>query len=115
MLNLVLTTIQDHAPAAVRMACAGAFLLPFLLSSQHESLLTRALIFGLSNAMVGYVPTREAFTHGGYETTRRPAGAGAPIPIRVESQPAFGLGIAASRTPKPTRSSSTSSSTTCAR
>ena len=29
----------------------------------------RAAVFGLSNAMVGYVPHREAFDRGGYETT----------------------------------------------
>lgn len=34
----------------------------------------------------------DSLMYGGYETTRRAAGAGAPIPIRVESQPAFGIG-----------------------
>jgi neutral ceramidase len=29
----------------------------------------RALIFGFSNGMIGYVPTRDAFQRGGYETT----------------------------------------------
>jgi hypothetical protein len=34
-----------------------------------ESRPMRALVFGFSNGMIGYVPTRDAFKRGGYETT----------------------------------------------
>lgn len=43
-----LTQLRRQLPVATLIV--GAFLLPFLLSSQHESLLTRALIFGLMAA-----------------------------------------------------------------
>ena len=29
----------------------------------------RAIVVGCANGMLGYVPTRKAFTRGGYETT----------------------------------------------
>ena len=43
-----LTQLRRQLPVAVLIV--GAFLLPFMLSSQQESLLTRALIFGLMAA-----------------------------------------------------------------
>ena len=43
-----LTGLRRRLPVAVLLV--GAFLLPFLLSSQQESLLTRALIFGMMAA-----------------------------------------------------------------
>ncbi len=39
------------------------------LQIKEQSYPRRALIAGLANGMVGYVPTKAAFRHGGYETT----------------------------------------------
>jgi hypothetical protein len=39
------------------------------LRIKQESAPRHALVVGEANGMVGYVPTRAAFAHGGYETT----------------------------------------------
>jgi len=39
------------------------------LRIKQESTPMHALVFGFTNGMIGYVPTQEAFRHGGYETT----------------------------------------------
>lgn len=59
------TFVDDHALVAI----PAELFVELGLRIKELSHPKRALIFGLSNAMVGYVPTREAFTHGGYETT----------------------------------------------
>ena len=45
-----MTAMQLRRPLVATVLVLGAFMLPFLVSSQHESLLTRALIFGLMAA-----------------------------------------------------------------
>jgi branched-chain amino acid transport system permease protein len=45
-----MTAVQLRRPLVVTVLVVGAFILPFLISSQQESLLTRALIFGLMAA-----------------------------------------------------------------
>ncbi len=39
------------------------------LAIKHAAYPSRALVVGLANGMVGYLPTREAFDRGGFETT----------------------------------------------
>jgi len=39
------------------------------LRIKMESMPMHALVFGFTNGMIGYVPTRDAFKRGGYETT----------------------------------------------
>lgn len=48
------------------------------LRIKEEAWPRRALVVGYANGMVGYVPTREAFTRGGYETTFGPSSRLAP-------------------------------------
>ncbi len=76
----VLRRIQERRtqPAEVQVLSVGevAFVgIPAELFVEHglriktESHPRHAVVVGLANGMVGYVPTREAFERGGYETT----------------------------------------------
>ena len=47
---MVATWERVRPPLAVIVVIAGAFLLPFLLTTQQQSLATRALIFGMAAA-----------------------------------------------------------------
>jgi len=48
------------------------------LRIKRESWPRHALVVSCANGMIGYVPTREAFEHGGYETTFAPSSRMAP-------------------------------------
>ena len=57
--------LGDHALVAI----PAEFFVELGLRVKARCHPMRALVYGLSNGMVGYVPTREAFAGGGYETT----------------------------------------------
>jgi hypothetical protein len=57
--------IDDHAFVSI----PAEYFVEFGLRIKAETYPTRTAVVGLANGMVGYVPTRDAFTRGGYETT----------------------------------------------
>ena len=57
--------LGDHVIAAV----PGEYFVEFGLRIKEKVWPKRALIASCANGMVGYLPTREAFSRGGYETT----------------------------------------------
>jgi len=56
---------DDHVYASV----SAEFFVQFGLRVKEQVYPKRAMIVGSANGIVGYVPTAEAFTRGGYETT----------------------------------------------
>jgi hypothetical protein len=54
------------------------YFVEFQLQIKTESHPKRAFVVGGANGMIGYVPTRDAFTRGGYETTLGPPSKMAP-------------------------------------
>jgi len=57
--------LGDHVIAAI----PGEYFVEFGLRIKEKVWPQRALIASCANGMVGYLPTREAFSRGGYETT----------------------------------------------
>jgi hypothetical protein len=57
--------VGDHAFASV--PCE--LFVELGLRIKERSFPRRAIVVGLANGMVGYVPTKDAFARGGYETT----------------------------------------------
>ena len=57
--------VGDHAFAAI----PAELFVELGLQIKERSHPRRAVVVGLANGMVGYVPTKEAFARGGYETT----------------------------------------------
>jgi hypothetical protein len=57
--------IGDHAYAAI----PSEYFVEFGLRIKEETWPRRTMIVSCANGMVGYLPTREAFRRGGYETT----------------------------------------------
>jgi hypothetical protein len=57
--------IGDHALAAVPAEC----FVEFGLKIKEKTWPTHTFVVSCANGMVGYLPTREAFRRGGYETT----------------------------------------------
>jgi neutral ceramidase len=57
--------IGDHALAAV----PAEYFVEFGLDIKEKTWPTHTFVVSCANGMVGYLPTREAFRRGGYETT----------------------------------------------
>ena len=67
------------------------YFVEFQLQIKTETYPKRAFVVGGANGMLGYVPTRDAFTRGGYETTLGPPSRMAPETGNIIARNAINL------------------------